>query len=99
MIVGGASNDEEAPGLSSGLGLSLIIGEADLLTLPEPPKLNGNAGRENEGMLVLLTVDFSLGTSSSGDAKALRLGLVGFSFGDASFDANRGVNECERAWT
>lgn len=98
-IVGGASKEGEGPGRSRGLGVSVLKGETER-PLPDPPKLNGNVGLEDEPDPTLL--DLSLGTSVSEEEKPpLRFGLGGTieSLGDASFDGKRGVNECDRVWT
>lgn len=98
-MVGGARRDAEVPGRSRGLGASVLRGETERPLL-DPPKLNGNAGLPDEPEPEL--PDLSFGSSVSEEEKPpLRFGLGGTmpSFGDASFDGKRGVNECDRVCT
>lgn len=97
---------EVAPGLSKGLGISGVVGVRDfelVPPLPEPPKLNGKAGRvvgPAPRLPACCTGNFRSFTDSCSDGEGegiggLRFGLGGINpdFGEASFDGKRGVNE------
>lgn len=87
---------EDAPGRSRGLGASVLKGETDRPLL-ELPKLNGKVGLLDAPNPELF--GFSFGGSVSEEEKPpLRFGLGGMipSFGEASFEGRRGVNECDR---
>lgn len=81
-------------------------GEADILSPTEELRLKGNGEREDDaeppGVRSLSPSFLSESDVFSEDADPFRFGLGGtkpLSFGADSFDGNRGVNECERAWT
>lgn len=90
---------EETPGLSRGLGISELSGDAALDPLPaDPPKPKGKPARVEDPELRLPAVDLeSLGGSASegegADPFRFGLGCASPSLGDESFDGKRGVKE------